>query len=339
METKIFSEKEIEEATQLLRNGKLVAFPTETVYGLGADALNPEAVKQVYLAKGRPSDNPLIVHIADPKDLVAFVGSVGETAQKLIRHFWPGPLTLIFTINPGTLSGVVTGNLPTAAFRMPNHPLTLELIERTGRPLVGPSANTSGKPSPTSVSHVFHDLSGKISGIVDGGITTVGLESTVLDLSSGQPTILRPGAVTKEALEQVIGPVAYDNHLITGTTQPKAPGMKYKHYAPNVTVILIDVEKQNWQEAIDAAKVSGKKVGLLAQEKIIQQYADQIDAGYALSQTGEIGESMQRLFDGLRSFDDLSSPVDVVYAETFKEEGLATAYMNRLKKAANHRFF
>lgn len=339
MKTKIFSATEVEAAAHLLREGNLVAFPTETVYGLGADATNVEAVKQVYLAKGRPSDNPLIVHVADQAELAPFIGQMDERAQKLIHHFWPGPLTLIFTIKPDSLSPVVTGGLTTAAFRMPDHALTLELIRTTGKPLVGPSANTSGKPSPTSAAHVFHDLSGKISGILDGGVTKVGLESTVLDLSSEVPTILRPGAVTKEDLEEIIGTVSYDHHLVTGKEQPKAPGMKYKHYAPNVPVVLIAADKQNWQEAIDAAKNAGKKVGLLAQKKILDAFSNQVDACYQLSHHGEIAESMQHLFDGLRYFDDLDESVDVLYAETFSETGLGIAYMNRLKKAANQQFF
>ena len=240
METKVYTPEEIPAAAALLTAGQLVAFPTETVYGLGADATNVDAVKQVYLAKGRPSDNPLIVHVADVETVERFAQPLSEAAKKLIKAFWPGPLTMIFKLKPDALAPEVTGGLQTAAFRNPDNEATLALIRAAGTPIVGPSANTSGKPSPTTAQHVLHDLRGKIAGILDDGPTKVGVESTVLDLSTDKPAILRPGAVTPEAIERVIGmPVQTELHHVGAKEVPKAPGMKYKHYAPKADLTLV----------------------------------------------------------------------------------------------------
>lgn len=341
MDTKIFEENKIAEAAEIIQAGGLVAFPTETVYGLGADATNERAVKQVYAAKGRPSDNPLIVHIAQIQAISPYVDNFSEIAVKLMDTFWPGPLTLIFPIKEGSLSSVVTGGLSTAAFRMPNNTKTLALIKESGVPLVGPSANTSGKPSPTTAEHVFHDLKGKIAGILDDGKTVVGLESTVLDLSDpeGLPVILRPGAVTKEQLEAVVGTVLIDQHLIEENEAPKAPGMKYKHYAPNAQVQMISREKRNWQEAIDWAKKQQLVIGLLASRSVLETFEEQVDATYLLSEQGLVEEATQELFAGLRFLDEDASQVAVIFVETFSEDGLGAAYMNRLKKAANQKYF
>lgn len=341
MDTKIFEENKIAEAAEIIQAGGLVAFPTETVYGLGADATNERAVKQVYAAKGRPSDNPLIVHIAQIQAISPYVDNFSEIAVKLMDTFWPGPLTLIFPIKEGSLSSVVTGGLSTAAFRMPNNTKTLALIKESGVPLVGPSANTSGKPSPTTAEHVFHDLKGKIAGILDDGKTVVGLESTVLDLSDpeGLPVILRPGAVTKEQLEAVVGTVLIDQHLIEENEAPKAPGMKYKHYAPNAQVQMISREKRNWQEAIDWAKKQQLVIGLLASRSVLETFEEQVDASYLLSEQGLVEEATQELFAGLRFLDEDASQVAVIFVETFSEDGLGAAYMNRLKKAANQKYF
>lgn len=339
METNYFSEKTLNKAVKLLQNGELVAFPTETVYGLGADATNAEAVKKVYQAKGRPSDNPLIVHITGQDDLTQYVASISVEAKKLMDSFWPGPLTLIFKIIPDSLPSVVTGGLETAAFRMPDNEVTLSLIKEAGVPLVGPSANTSGKPSPTTAKHVMHDLSGKIAGILDGGATSVGLESTVLDMSGDIPMILRPGQLTEVDLEQVIEKVTVDRHLMSESEVPKSPGMKYKHYSPNVDVWMIDYLEANFKEALLLAEKEQLKVGILASEKIVSDLADQVTASYILTSNGTVSEAAQHLFAGLRELDEWEEPLDLVLVETFPETGLGTAYMNRLKKASGGKFF
>lgn len=341
METKIIHPQEIEEAVNAIKKGKLVSFPTETVYGLGADATNEEAVKNVYLAKGRPSDNPLIVHVASRKQVAPFVSNISEKAQQLMDTFWPGPLTLIFKLkNAESLPSVVTGGLETAAFRMPNNELTLQLIKESKTVLVGPSANTSGLPSPTTADHVYQDLAGKIYGVLDGGASFVGIESTVLDMSqeNGVPVILRPGAITKEQLEEVIGEVEMDQHILTEKEAPKAPGMKYKHYSPKTPVIMIDYKTDDWQEAIDSYKKSNKKVGIMTnpeKKKLLKNY----DAYYELSKKYDVVEAMRYLFAGLRKLDDSKLDLDIILVETYPETGAGIAYMNRLKKAANQKIF
>ena len=250
METKIVrikedhEEKWIEEAGQILKNGGLVAFPTETVYGLGANALDEEAAAKIYSAKGRPSDNPLIVHIADFSDLEKIVEDVPEEAKKLADAFWPGPLTIIMRKNEKVPYGT-TGGLETVAVRMPNHEIALKMIRAGGGFIAAPSANTSGRPSPTMASHVAEDMNGKIDMILDGGSVGIGLESTIIDLSEEVPTILRPGFITQQMLEDVIGRVEMDAALIDpdSKVRPKAPGMKYRHYAPKANMILVRGEK------------------------------------------------------------------------------------------------
>ncbi|HCM86134.1 MULTISPECIES: L-threonylcarbamoyladenylate synthase [Enterococcus] len=334
METKIFQSDQINQAAALLRQGELVAFPTETVYGLGANALLPESVKQVFSVKGRPSDNPLIVHVTDFSMTKEYVESYHPLTEKIVQHFWPGPLTLIFSIKTGSLSPVVTGGLSTAAFRMPDNKKTLSLIEETGAPLVGPSANTSGKPSPTTALHVYHDLKGKIAGILDDGATQIGVESTVLDLSGEVPTILRPGAVTKEKLEEVLGiEVPLDKHLVTESETPKAPGMKYKHYSPDTPVLMI--KPADWKQAIAWAEMNNKKVGLLTTPKIADQYRS---ADRFVFADDTIEAATRGLFSGLRALDE-AQKADIIFAEVFPDDHLGLAYMNRLKKAAAQNYF
>lgn len=337
METKIYTDDSIKEAAQQIQAGELIAFPTETVYGLGADATNEGAVKQVYQVKGRPSDNPLIVHVSDPEMVKDFVDNFPEVANPLIEHFWPGPLTLIFSVKEGVLPNVVTGGLSTAAFRMPNNEKTLRLIRAAGVPIVGPSANTSGKPSPTTAQHVYHDLSGKIKGVLDDGPTPIGVESTVLDLSDPEagPVILRPGGVTLESLQAVIGPVTLDRHLVTESEAPKAPGMKYKHYAPNAPVYMIR-EVADWDQAVAWGMANGKKIGLLADQSILTRFAKET-IGYPLTSNHEVAEATRNLFAGLRALDE--AKVDLIFVETFPEDGLGMAYMNRLNKAAGQKYF
>ena len=242
METRIFSEKDIEEAAQILKAGGLVAFPTETVYGLGGNGLDKEAARKIYAAKGRPSDNPLILHVSKMEEVYPLVESVPEKAKLLMESFWPGPLTLILK-----KSKIVplesTGGLDTVAIRCPDNAMTLELIERAGLPVAGPSANLSGSPSPTEASHVYHDLSGRIEGILDDGAVGIGVESTILDMSTDRPTLLRPGAITLEDLTEVLGEKPEIDPTLLGKKMeddfiPKAPGMKYRHYAPKAEMVL-----------------------------------------------------------------------------------------------------
>ena len=248
MKTEIYHADTINEAAKQIQAGQLIAFPTETVYGLGADATNEVAVKQVYVAKGRPSDNPLIVHVADVETVEKYAQPLSEKTRLLMKTFWPGPLTIILQLKPDALSKSVTGGLATAAFRNPRNQATLDLIRKAGVPIVGPSANTSGKPSPTEAKHIYHDLQGKIAGILDDGPTQIGVESTVLDMSGDVPTVLRPGGVSEEKLEAVIGTVRSDHHKVGKDEVPKAPGMKYKHYAPNAQVLI--VSDKLWPEAL-----------------------------------------------------------------------------------------
>ena len=242
METRIFSKKDIEEAAQILKAGGLVAFPTETVYGLGGNGLDKEAARKIYAAKGRPSDNPLILHVSKMEEVYPLVENVPEKAKRLMESFWPGPLTLILK-----KSKIVplesTGGLDTVAIRCPDNALTLELIERAGLPVAGPSANLSGSPSPTEASHVYHDLSGRIEGILDDGAVGIGVESTILDMSTETPTLLRPGAITLEDFTDVLGEKPEIDPTLLGKKMedgfiPKAPGMKYRHYAPKAEMIL-----------------------------------------------------------------------------------------------------
>src|SRR5699024_2731953 len=225
MITKMFSPTETSQAAEEIKLGELVAFPTETDYGLGADATNEQAVKRVYLAKGRPSDNPLIVTVSSPEMAAEYIADYGEYGHELIKTFWPGPLTIVFKIKPGSLSPVVTGGLTTAAFRMPENETTRKMIAEAGVPIVGPSANSSGKPSPTTAQHVFHDMEGKIAGILDDGPTKVGVESTIIDLSASKPAVLRPGGITPQQIEAVIGcSVDASQHKVGAKETPKAPG-------------------------------------------------------------------------------------------------------------------
>lgn len=334
MKTQIWTVKNMPQIINNLLNGEVVAFPTETVYGLGANALNEHAVKKVYTVKGRPSDNPLIVHVSDLTMLKRYVPVIDKKIQQLIEHFWPGPLTLIFKVETNIFPKVVTGGLNTVAFRVPKNQITLQMIQQANIPIVGPSANTSGKPSPTSAQHVFHDLNGKISGILNDGSTQIGIESTVLDVSNpdGPPVILRPGAVTKEDLEELIGNVTFDQHLLGKTEVPKAPGMKYKHYAPDVPVWIVDGYIEEFKHAIAEAKQQKKQIGLYVDYQLAMHF-DQEAAEVFTFGDDSVEQATKNLFAGLRSLDKQS--LDVIFAQSFPEKGLGVAYMNRLKKAAN----
>ena len=337
MKTTILSPEQISQAAQWLAEGKLVAFPTETVYGLGADATNPQAAQSVYEAKGRPSDNPLIVHVDSPQMVWQYADVADKSlALKLMDNFWPGPLTIILPVKAGTLSKTVTGGLDTVAFRMPDNKATLNLISILGRPLVGPSANTSGKPSPTLAQHVYHDLQGKISGILDDGPTRVGLESTVLDLTSSIPTILRPGAVSQQQLQEVIGTVQSDHHKVQPGEIPKAPGMKYKHYAPQAQVVIVDTV-EDFEPALSWVKQQNQPFAVMAEQSVLDQI-DLTAARATFSLGCNLDSASHLLFAALRKF-DLDPQIKYILAQGFTASGLGAAYMNRLNKSAGNKHF
>lgn len=329
--------KKIEAAGDILKNGGLVAFPTETVYGLGADALNPEASKKIYAAKGRPSDNPLIVHISNMKALEKITSEIPENAKKMAEQFWPGPLTMIFPKSE-QVPLETTGGLETVAVRMPNHPIALELIDVGGGYIAAPSANTSGKPSPTKAEHVALDMDGRIPMILDGGVVGIGIESTIVDFSTEIPMILRPGYITPEMIREVIGEVKMDPGLSMDNpaAHPKAPGMKYKHYAPKADLILVNgaQEKviQKINELVSIAQKSGKKTGVIGTDETCGGY----QAGIVKSiGTREKEDTIARhLYGILREFDELD--VDIIYSESFSTPRIGQAIMNRMLKAAGH---
>lgn len=324
---------QITQAAQLLQANEIIAFPTETVYGLGGNAKSDEAIRKIFTAKGRPSDNPLIIHIVAKEQLHAFTQEVPEKAEKLIAHFWPGPLTLILSYKKGSLSDLATAGLDTVGVRMPDHPVALALIKASGLPIAAPSANRSGRPSPTSAQHVEEDLAGKIAGIVDGGATGVGVESTVIDCTTEVPVILRPGGVTKEAIEAVIGEVLVDPALTDTAEQPRSPGMKYRHYAPEAPLYLVDGSKEDVQAYINEGKKQGLKVGVLTTKENEGFYdADYI---FACGERERLETVASSIYEALRSFN--KAGVDIIYSEVFPREGVGHAIMNRLMKAAGHR--
>jgi L-threonylcarbamoyladenylate synthase len=324
---------QIVDSSFFLQQNEVVAFPTETVYGLGANASSDEAVEKIFKAKGRPSDNPLIVHIAKREQLIELVEEIPKNAEQLMEAYWPGPLTIIFKRKKGVLSEKVTAGLETVAIRMPDHPVALAIISAAGLPIAAPSANRSGKPSPTTAQHVIDDLEGRIVGVVDGGETGVGVESTVVDCSGEVPVILRPGGVTKEQLEEVVGDVKIDAALQTGEGAPKSPGMKYTHYAPNAPVYLVEGTPHDIQKLIDEKKSEGLKVGVLT----TAEGKDLYDAALVLAcgERENLSTVAHVLYDTLRAFN--SSDVDIILSEMFPLEGVGLAIMNRLQKAAGHR--
>ncbi|MNU65628.1 Threonylcarbamoyl-AMP synthase [compost metagenome] len=331
----------IQEAAALLRAGETVAFPTETVYGLGADARSNEAVERIFAAKGRPSDNPLIVHIADLSQLNEIVLEVNDTARRLMEAYWPGPLTLVLPVRPGAVSPRVTAGLSTVAVRMPAHDIALRLIAAAGCPVAAPSANRSGRPSPTLASHVGEDLAGLIGGIVDGGPTGVGLESTVAEAGSdGTVTVLRPGSVTAEALARVAASVHTDPALHRSGREenspaPRSPGMKYTHYAPRGSLRIVrgqdpEAVVARVQAELAAAEARGEVTGVLAYDEHLHQYRASIVI--SLGPLGALENAAHRLYAGLRRFDEEGATFMV--AEACPEEGVGLAVMNRLLKAA-----
>jgi L-threonylcarbamoyladenylate synthase len=324
---------QIVDAAKFLQQNEVVAFPTETVYGLGANATSDAAVEKIFKAKGRPSDNPLIVHISNKNQLDGLVAGIPSDAAKLVDAYWPGPLTIIFKNKENVFSEKVTAGLQTVGIRMPDHPVALSIIEAAGVPIAAPSANRSGKPSPTTAQHVMDDLDDKIAGVVDGGETGVGVESTVVDCTGEIPVILRPGGVTKEQLEEVVGKVEVDPSLKEGKGAPKSPGMKYTHYAPDAPVYLVDGTRKFLQKLVDEKRGEGLKVGVLTTEEFAGEY--QADIILSVGRRDDLKTVAQHLYDTLRAFN--RSDVDIIFAEMFPEEGVGLAIMNRLQKAAGHR--
>jgi len=321
--------KAIEEGAAIIRKGGTVIFPTETVYGLGANALSKDSVNRIFHAKGRPSDNPLIVHISNYDMLLYCIGEpLSEEAKRLIAYFWPGPLTIIFKKSK-YIPEDVTAGLDTVAIRMPDHKVALELIERSMAPIAAPSANISGKPSPTAPEHVIHDMQDKVDMILTCSNTKVGVESTVIDISKDIPIILRPGGITKEELECVLGKVDIDAGIIDGEA-PKSPGMKYTHYAPEAQMIIVKGDKP-WDKILQMSrkdKEKGLKVGILT----IDENKDKYKGFIVISIGKDNKEAAYNFFDALRKFDAMA--VDRIYAEAIKEEYLGLAVMNRMEKAA-----
>ncbi len=330
-------EQVFERAGKVIQDGGLVAFPTETVYGLGANALNQEAAKKIYEAKGRPSDNPLIVHIADVEALGAIVSEVPGSAKRIMEKFWPGPLTLIFNKTDLVPEGT-TGGLSTVAVRMPVDEVALRLIRAGGGYISAPSANTSGRPSPTTADHVKDDLDGKIDMILDAGSVDIGVESTILDMTVEPPMILRPGAITKEMLEEVIGEVAVDGTLLQAESEeaPKAPGMKYRHYAPKAQLIIVEGEAKEAVKAIRQIAYEqtrlGFRVGIIATTETMGAYS--VGVIKSIGSRSNENSIAKNLYKVLREFDD--EEVSYIYSEAFAEEGIGNAIMNRLDKASGH---
>lgn len=332
-------EKELKRALEILKNGGLVAFPTETVYGLGGDALNASAAGKIYGAKGRPSDNPLIVHIADIKALDELTTVCPENGMKLANAFWPGPLTLIFK-KSDKVPDSTTGGLDSVAIRMPSHPVALELMKSSGLYLAAPSANLSGRPSPTNAEHVIEDMTGIIDMIIDGGKVDIGLESTIVDLTGSIPTVLRPGFITIEMLEKIVGYVEIDKAVLATTADPllipKAPGMKYKHYAPKGELTIYEGESKEVIKAINldvsALVLKGYKTGIIATKETYEQYP--------LGNVKVIGTRTDEttiargLFEVLRDFD--TEGMEFIFAESFDNKQLGQAIMNRMLKAAGY---
>ncbi|MDM5228162.1 L-threonylcarbamoyladenylate synthase [Cytobacillus sp. NJ13] len=327
------SYSQFSQAADLLKNNEVVAFPTETVYGLGGNAENDEAVRKIFEAKGRPSDNPLIIHIADKAQLDAFVTEIPQNAQALMDRFWPGPLTLIFNLKEGVLSHYATAGLSTVAVRMPDHSVALALLEKTGLPIAAPSANRSGRPSPTTADHVWEDLNGRIAGLVDGGPTGVGVESTVVDCTGEVPVILRPGGITREQLEEVVGEVSVDPALADESQAPKSPGMKYRHYAPDAPLYLVEGTREDIQHFVEDKKQEGLSVGVLTTLENLEFY--RADFIYACGQREKLETVASSLYEALRYFN--TTDADIIFCEMFPGEGVGHAIMNRLMKAAGHR--
>jgi L-threonylcarbamoyladenylate synthase len=317
---------QIADAISILRSGGLVAFPTETVYGLGANAMNADAVARVFEAKGRPSDNPLIVHLASPEQIEQFGVEISPTALTLASSFWPGPLTIVVK-SRGSVPGIVRAGLDTVALRIPRHPVPLALAAGLGGGLVGPSANRSGRPSPTTARHVFDDLDGRIDLILDSGPTTIGVESTVIDLTSDPPAILRFGGLSREEIEAVVGPVAVAGRM---EDRRKSPGTRHRHYAPKATVFVVpEGNSERYAELLDRFVREGKQIGCIIHSSVLSQLKGGDPVHLLPSDHASIA---RRLFSCLRECDEAG--VDVILVEGVSELGLGKAIMDRIRRAA-----
>ena len=328
----------LRQAGELLKRGGLVAFPTETVYGLGGDGLNRESCKKIYAAKGRPSDNPLIIHICRLEDIDHIVTEFPEPARRAAEAFWPGPLTMILP-KSDKVPYETTGGLDTVAVRFPSHPTARKLIEYGGGYVAAPSANLSGRPSPTAAKYVIEDMAGRIDMILDGGEGDIGLESTIVDMTVMPPSILRPGFITGEMLKAILGEVDMDVTIAEpdSSQTPKAPGMKYRHYAPKGELTIVEgspdrvIEYMNRTAAAD--KAAGEKTGIIAASDFLDKY--HADVVKCVGSRDEKESIARNLFAVLREFDD--DGVTRIYSESFDSQGLGQAIMNRLLKAAGHK--
>ena len=335
IDIKNIDKNEIKKQAELIKEGKTVIFPTETVYGLGANALDENAVKKIYEAKGRPSDNPLIVHIYNKEEVYNLAKDINEKAETIMEHFWPGPITIILN-KKDIVPYKTSGGLETVAIRMPSHSIAREIIKQAGVPIAAPSANISGRPSPTKADHVYEEMNGRVSGIVLGGDSNFGLESTVLDVTTDTPMILRPGSITKEDLEKVIGEVLIDPSLARkeDNDKAKAPGMKYTHYSPDADVYIVSGSEHDIIERINSLveenEESGLKTGVMCLEKNKDNYK-----GEVLSLGNTLEEVGSNLFDALRQMDKMN--IDIVYSEEFPTDGVWQAIMNRLLKSAGYK--
>lgn len=326
----------LEEAVNIIKEGRLVVFPTETVYGLGANGLDERAAEKIFAAKGRPQDNPLILHVYSIDQIKDLVEDIPDIAKVCIEKFWPGPLTILFK-KSNKVPEIITAGLDTVAIRMPENKIALELIRLSNTPIAAPSANISGRPSPTSAKHVIEDLSGKVDMIIDGGDTGIGLESTVLDLSGDIPMILRPGGVTEEDLRKIISNITIDSSIIKSddTLVPKSPGQKYRHYAPKSEMILFSGEVARIVDIIIAYtkeySEAGKKVGIMCTDETIDSYKEGLIISLGSRENKET--IAHNLFNTLRLFDE--ADVDIILAEGVDLSNLGTAIMNRMMKAAS----
>jgi len=317
-------------AAEIIKNGGLVAIPTETVYGLGADGLNPEAVAKIFAAKGRPQDNPLILHITGPEQIELYCHHIPQAAYDLAQRFWPGPLTMVLPAK-SCVPKCTTAGLPTVAVRCPDSEITREIIRRSGVPIAAPSANISGKPSTTTAAHVFHDHNGKIPLIIDGGASRVGVESTIVDLSEERPRLLRPGGITPEQLKEVLGDLIVDKAVTSEVAKgetPKAPGMKYRHYAPQCPMVIVSGCREKAAAYIQAHFEPGDRV--LCFEEELPLYADCAPLAYGTE--ADVTTLSAGLFAALRELDD--PKIRRIYARCPTGGGIAYAVQNRLKKAA-----
>ncbi len=333
-------EDKLAKAGEIIRLGGLVAFPTETVYGLGGDALNPDSSKKIYAAKGRPSDNPLIVHIYCIEDLYKIADDISENALKLADAFWPGPMTMVFK-KKAIVPRETTGGLNTVAVRMPSDKIASVFIKKAGGFVAAPSANLSGRPSPTNADYVFEDMNGRIEMIIDGGASVIGLESTIIDVTEKVPMVLRPGYITGDMIKNVVGEVAYDPAVFSNlqeNVKPKAPGMKYRHYAPkgDLTIIKGDGKAvvSYIKKACEEAIINGLKVGVIATKENVTCYSDAVYV-YDVGMREDEDSIAHELYSVLRDCDDKN--IDVIYSEEFNTPRIGQAIMNRLIKAAGHK--